>query len=151
MLQRIQSLYLFISLVLYLILFFTPIFNVHGNNEVYTVFSYKISPVQNVLNLNVWPICISVSMIFLIQLIALFSYKKRKLQIRLLQFNIILVLLSIITIGIYLYHFSGISEDAHIHLTLNVSIPFISAILFYMAIKGIRRDQALINSLDRLR
>jgi hypothetical protein len=151
MLQRIQSLYLFVSLVLYGILFFTPLFYVQSNVDTYTVYSYKINPGQNTLNINVMPISIIVGIVASVLLISIFLYKNRKLQIRIVQVNLVLILLSLITVGTYLYSFSGISSDAHIQLTLSISIPLIASVLQYMAIRRIRKDQMLIDSLNRLR
>jgi hypothetical protein len=151
MLQRIQSLYLFISLILLGIFILMPLFYVQSNIDTYTVYSYKIVPGQDTLNINVIPISLMAYTIGLVLLISIFLYKNRKLQKRLVQFNLVIVLIIVITIGTYLYRFSTVSSDAHIRLSLNISIPFIVSVLQYMAIRGIRKDQALIDSLNRLR
>jgi hypothetical protein len=151
MVQRIQSLYLFISLILYLILLFGPLFYVHSNADEYTIYSYKINPGQNTLQMNVMPLFILISIIAGILLFSIFLYKHRKLQVRIVQVNLVLGLVSLVLIGIYLYSFSTLSADAHIRLTLSISIPFISSVLQYLAIRGIKKDQSLVDSLNRLR
>jgi hypothetical protein len=151
MLQRIQSFYLLVSLLLYGILFFTPLFYVQSNADAYTIYSYKINPGQNTLKINITPIALLIGIMALVLLISIFLYKNRKFQIRILQFNLVLTIISLFAIGKFLYSFSTLSSDAHIRLTLSISIPFIASILQYLAIRGIRKDQALVDSLNRLR
>lgn len=151
MLQRIQSLYLIASLILYGILILTPLFYLQTDEVTYTLFSYKIIPEQNTLNINVIPLSIILGITSFILLISIFLYKNRKIQIRLLQCNLVIVLISLIIIGIYLYSFSILSADAHIRFTLSISIPFVVSVLQYMAIGAIKKDQLLVDSLNRLR
>lgn len=151
MIQRIQSLYLIISLALYTVLFLSPLFYLQTEAVTLAIYSFKISPVQNNVNINVLPLSIILGVTSLIILISIFLFKKRKFQVRLLRVNLLIVLISLIIIGIYLYRFSLLSADTHIRFTLSISIPFVVSILQYLAIGAIRKDQALIESLNRLR
>jgi hypothetical protein len=151
MLQRIQSLYMFVSLLLIGILFIYPLFYVQFYAEKFSVFIYKMEPAMMNLKFNV---LIPIAIVCIIEILLLFSislYKNRKLQIRMMQITQVLMLFYIVIIGIYLYKCSGINTEVHIQLTMTITIPFIAFILDYLAIHGIRKDQALVDSLNRLR
>jgi hypothetical protein len=151
MLQRIQSLYMFVSLLLMGILFIYPLFYVQFSAEKFTVFLYKIDPAMTNLKFNVLIPIIIVCVIEILLLFSISLYKNRKLQIRMIQITQLLVLFYIVIIGIYLYKCSGINNEVHIQLTLTIPIPLIAFILDYLAIRGVRKDQALVDSLNRLR
>jgi hypothetical protein len=86
----------------------------------------------------------------LITIITIFLYKKRMLQIRFSVFNIMLLL------GLQglMYYFFRVAER-----TLSGSgtfsflfiFPLVAAILVFLALRAISRDEALVRSLDRLR
>lgn len=86
----------------------------------------------------------------LITFISIFMYKKRILQIRLNVFNLIL---QICSIGLLFYFLIQASKELNADYSTNVLIvlPLVSAILTFLAIRAIARDEALIKSLDRLR
>ncbi len=89
-----------------------------------------------------------IGIILLLHVVALFIYKKRILQIRLLVFSIILML------GLFglFYFFTYYSFDgAEISFKLPVVFPLIAIILDYLAIRSIGKDEALIRSIDRIR
>ena len=131
MIQRIQSVYLFFVFCLMAILVFFP-------------FYPSSSPFIKGFNMGYFT-AISISTI-----VTIFLYKKRKLQIKICY--IILLLLVII----YVINFIFTQQFLHIadffqYIRLTFIFPFISFILVYLAIRGIKKDEKLVRSLDRLR
>ena len=127
MIQRIQSIYLAFSGILLAILFFITIKN---------------------LNLIITLILIN----NLFSFILIFLYKNRKLQMKIcLTHLILLIILIISTISQnYLMH----SNDINSFITtyyIDIIIPIISILFVVLAYKGVKKDENLIKSMDRLR
>ncbi len=135
MIQRIQSLYLFIVTALFVSLFFT---NFVVMNEI----EYSVTD-------SVFMIIITAA-IALLALGTIFCFNNRTLQVRVSIFNMVLML-GWYVMAAYVTHkdlgtiFWG--GDMKIVLTF----PLISIILEYLAIRGILKDDALVKSYDRLR
>lgn len=151
MLQRLQSLYLFLSFALYIALFSSPVFYIVENSISYSVYLNKINPALEGTVHGLLPLRIIISLVAVISFFSIFLFRKRKLQIRFVQIAQIFILASIISLGIYHYIYTHYGHQFHVRLTPFVVIPIISLFLNFLAIRGIRKDQALIDSLDRLR
>lgn len=149
MIQRIQSLYITIAIALMAFVIKSPLLNILLSTGEYTFTSQGIANSTETL-LETMPLLILVIAILTLDVIALASFKKRYLQIRLLVFSIILKL------GFYglaaLYVFQS-KDDAEFLVTYcaPVMFPIIASILSYLGIRAIIKDEALIKSLDRIR
>jgi uncharacterized membrane protein len=139
MLQRMQSVWLLLAA---LSAFLTIKFSFYsGNIETggqplsfqYLTAGFNIL----ILILTIALVCIAVIDIFL--------YKNRKLQARLAIVGILLSLLNI-----FLY-FKQIPKFAIGNYDLTAILVFLIPLLFFLATRGIFKDQKLVKSLDRLR
>ena len=100
--------------------------------------------------MNTIPLLILFLIIPLMLLICLFSFKKRIRQIRFSIFTILLMVGSLVLI--YFYRRQGITAlQAEAFFTLFTAFPIISAILTYLAFRGVKKDEELIRSYDRIR
>ncbi|MHC1704829.1 MAG: DUF4293 family protein [Tenuifilaceae bacterium] len=154
MIQRIQSVYLLAVVILISMFFFFPFASFLLEQDMST-FHISIKGLipnageQRVL-LKVLPLVVLISLIILLTLVTIFLYKKRMLQIRLS----ILIILFLLGLQGLLYYYISVSSNM-LGSTTKYSVifvfPVISAILTYLAIRGIAKDEALIRSLDRLR
>ena len=139
MIQRIQSIYLFIVSALGITQCFFPFATVEGMS----------------LGMNNCYIYAGLAAIApIISLVSIFMFKKRILQMRLNSFNIILMLFQIISMVAYFFYFKSntVAEDVlPTHILLPFALPIINIILTYLAIRAIGKDEALVRSLDRLR
>jgi len=150
MLQRIQSVYIFIALILMALSSYLPLVELlteDGQN--YIAYASGIRLGSETI-LSTLPLVILTISSTAINAIALFSFKKRMLQIRFLIFSIILQLG---TYGLAAYYFLQLNEGFS-HLTnpsLPITFPLISVILCFLAIRAIGKDEALVRSLDRIR
>ena len=133
MIQRIQSLYIFLYIVikcflLYMSLTFKSLFHFFIN---------KVDLVSSVLIL-----------LIIFSIVTLLSFKKRKTQIKLMYFLITLQLLFMISISIFTY----MEVDSLIFLQNYQTILFIvGLLLLLLCLRGIKKDQNLIESIDRIR
>jgi hypothetical protein len=93
---------------------------------------------------NIWIMILTIALVS-IGAIDIFLYKNRKLQGRLALLGILISLLNI-----YLYY-----KQTHRFDTGNYDLTALLAlavpVLFFLAARGIYRDQKLVRSLDRLR
>jgi Domain of unknown function (DUF4293) len=141
MLQRIQSIWLLLAAIC---AFLTIKFSFYsGNIE---------SPGQPVsfqyltASFNIWILIVTIVLVC-IAAIDIFLYKNRKLQGRLAILGIIL---SLLNIYLYLNAIHRFVEHQGSH-TISSVFVFAIPVLFFLAFRGIYRDQKLVKSLDRLR
>ncbi len=147
MIQRIQTLYIFISAVLIGLLFSLPFAEIAHNNQLFLFDVRGIVRNDNIEQSGL-PIAIFIGIILLIHIVAIFLYKKRIRQIRLLVFAILLML------GLFgmFYFFTYYSfSAAEINFKVSVVFPLVAIILDYLAIRSIGKDEALVRSIDRIR
>jgi hypothetical protein len=154
MLQRIQSLYLFVALILIGVCFFLPVadisfpkgdlysFNLNGY---YLIKGSSSGIVENVNSL----LFVGLLICSLI-LTTIFIYKSRPLQIRLCVYIIILSLGLSFLFFFVLYRLHS-QYQAHILYHIASVLPVISAILGYLALRAIKKDDDMVKSYDRLR
>jgi Domain of unknown function (DUF4293) len=84
-------------------------------------------------------------------LVAIFLFKKRKLQFRL---SVLGLLFSIASIALEYYIIGskqGVANIQRSYYWLGIAFPILMVIFFFLAARGIRKDEKLIKSLDRLR
>ncbi len=152
MIQRIQSLYLFIVMGLLSSIFFLPLAKLSSQDGIFVFLIHKITK-NNIesgsISINYTGIILLVLML-LNAIFCLLIYKRRILQIRLTVINIFLMLGSII---LFWYNISSFAKDndAQIFYKAGMIIPIITVILSYLAIRAIGKDEALIRSIDRIR
>jgi len=154
MIQRIQSLYLVAIAILLGFLVFFPIADlVRISDESIYSFSLKGLVTANgdiVPNFSAYPISILFAIGLAITLTTIFLYKKRMLQIRLTVFNIV-TFLGLQGVMYYYVSFAQSSMEGVVSYKLFFVFPTVCAILAFLALRAIARDEALVRSLDRLR
>lgn len=160
MIQRIQSFYLLLVVVAGILLFFMPLATYLSELGVYRFYLYGIKDMvhdpfgeTNPSLFSHWfgiPLSVVQGLIVLVGVITIFQYRKRLLQIRLNRLNIFL---QVILVG-GIFFFSNMIESkvlATADYGIGNGLPLISIILLFLANNGIRKDEKLIRSADRLR
>ncbi len=155
MIQRIQSIYLFVSSILVLLWYFMPLAEIVTNE---TRFLFTIYGIKNPEDNNWLYHTVIISIIAAIALIStlttIFLYKNRKQQIKAAQF-LLLLNTALITSAFLIIDKAKLSLSASNEILLNhkisMTFPLISFILIFLAIKSIKKDEELVRSADRLR
>ena len=155
MIQRIQTLYLFIIVVLSLFSMFLPFGGFINTTEaLHYIINYKgiflIQASGNEFLQNVWSLTALSAIIPVLAFITIFLFKKRMLQIRLVIFNMVLMVGYYVLLGIYFWQ-ATTKLNADWYLEIVTAFPLINLILSYLALRAIGKDEALIKSLNRLR
>ena len=133
MIQRIQSLYLFICSIINL----AYCYHLYFENEIAKFFLDLDSniPFEVIL---LFPLIISIICFYTI-----FKYKKRQTQFVLNRLSIILCF---VFVGILIFVFDLVSNFEWKNL-----VPLFSIILLVLANRAIKKDEDLIRSIDRIR
>jgi hypothetical protein len=147
MFQRIQTIYIFVATVLIFLLFQLKLADIQVNEQFMTFAAKGIFNGEERV-FNGLPLLILVGISAHLELMALFLYKKRIKQIRLLVFNIIL-LLGLLGVVIY-FAYAGF-ESPKVAFKIPTAFPLVAVILNWLAIRAIGKDEALVRSLDRIR
>jgi hypothetical protein len=141
MLQRIQSIWLLLAAACALLTIKFSFYS--GNIETP---GQPVSFQYLTAAFDFWILIVTIALVC-IAAIDIFLYKNRKLQGRLAILGIILSLLNIF---LYLKAIHRFVEHQGSH-TISSLFVFAIPVLFFLAFRGIYRDQKLVKSLDRLR
>lgn len=155
MIQRIQTLFLFLAFVSSLATFFFPLASFWSN--IYTVKLWVLEVREYTYYDIAWPdtiyLIIALGLITLISFLTIFLYRRRMLQIRMIRFNI---LLTIIFLALVFFYYVPALETLTQAGADYVGEPgiylSITSILFLvLSSRFIMKDEKLIRSADRLR
>ena len=150
MIQRIQTLYLFLVVILgTLLCFFSPVQFLMPNGTDYVMF----------MAFDKWPLAVISVAIPLLALVTIFLFRRRLLQARL---NIVSVILSFGYYALFALYtafvvkgYEPIGEatlaGAEWYLNVWSALPLVNIILTMMATRSILKDEALVRAADRLR
>ncbi len=147
MIQRIQTVYLFISALLLASLMKLKFADLSVNDEIYTFVARGIYNGEELI-FNGLAIFIFICLVALLHFVVIFMYKKRILQIRILVFTVVLLLG---LFGMFFYFTYAGFTGAKVAFKIPVVFPIVAVILDYLAIRAIGKDEALIRSLNRIR
>ena len=151
MIQRIQSVYLFVIGILMVLPLCVPIARVVVPNDTnYDFFAYGIveKSAETSFVSYYWALFILSLFTILLPLITIFLYKKRFLQVRLCIVEIVLLIGS----GILMwYHIRQFGADATVLYKFSFILPVVCIIFTDRAIRGIVKDIKLLKSYDRIR
>lgn len=151
MIQRIQSIWLLVSALLMLGLFFIDVYSVTVPSSLDMPAStvndfHKVVSIKN--NFLALGLC---GASCLLSLISIFLYKNRKQQISLTWINILLCIGLLFWLYVGLNSFWANYPDNGGHIWIGLFLPAITVFTLLLALRGIRKDEKLIKSLDRLR
>ena len=156
MIQRVQSIYLLITTALTSLMLFLPFAEILTNQQIIYVFNHSgifDSQIQGEDGyvLKTLSLSIIIAIIAIISFVNIFLYKKRTLQIRLCNYNILLQIGILALLGFYFYKIFKQLENPTIHYSIALILPLIASILIFLARKAIIHDEKLIRSVDRIR
>ncbi|GGI58200.1 DUF4293 domain-containing protein [Winogradskyella haliclonae] len=136
MIQRIQTLYLLVAVVISAGLIF--VFDLYTDKNQVLVFAK-----DNYMYLGLFLGSA------LLSLISIFSFKNRKSQFVLGRLNIIL---NFILLGVFVYQSLNLSGETLVsEKGIGLILPIFSIVFLVLANKAIKKDEDLVKSVDRLR
>ena len=154
MIQRIQSLYLFLAIVLMVLTFVFPVwgFTVNGNTAL--LYNYGVDTQQPEFRAHVpYLIILSLTAILTIGLYgwAFCSFKKLGKAALLTVFALLATVGFLVILGLVVYDLQSAQNLYDNILQVGALVPVIAFVFGCLAFRAIRRDQALLRSTDRIR
>ena len=154
MIQRIQSVFLLASSLLFFLMINNPLAQIVTEEGLLLELNYmhlQADQTEPFTPISVWPLSILLFTVMILGVVTIFLFKKRTLQMRLCMFNILLIF-GLIGMIYFYAKFARIGvERTETLLLWPIVIPFISAVLSYLALKAIQKDDAVVKSWERLR
>ena len=162
MIQRRQTIFMFLSAIISALLFFMPLASFSDGTTVmkFTIFGIE-NPIETITlsKSYTWPLIVLTILMTVLPVYTALRYKKRELQVKLCHLD---MLLNIVFIGlVFLYYEADIENiivavenDTYIldvAYFIGMAIPLVNLVLEILAIRGIKKDIALLKSLDHLR
>lgn len=156
MIQRVQSIWLLLTTLTLICVLFFPIVSNHANGEVFSIYTNSFhrefnSTSGSGYSLSLFPLLLMISNVILALLpfINIFFYKNRTLQKRMCV--VIMVLLA----GFNFWVLQSAQEIPgglkDVSVSVGAFLPILAIIWCFLAFRGIRNDERLIRSADRLR
>lgn len=155
MIQRIQSLYLLLTSLSSLLFLKGTILKFFNTSETLIILKFnglwQLAEEGNfvlIRNQILLPAIITVTI--LLPAIIIFCFKNRKIQYRL---TMILIIIGVLLTAIIVYQAVSIPVlyDVHLQLVLRMFLPLGIILFSFLAYRGIKKDENLIRSYDRLR
>ena len=152
MLQRIQSVWLILAFISLLLIMIFPIFTIHTSGENSEIYSFYFTGYfKNVNGKLLQPAYAFASILTVTSVLGvlnIFLFKNRKLQMRICIYNAILML-ALTGLMVYFAYFSV--KDAVWNFNFPMVLPVVALIFTIMARMGIKKDENLVRSVDRIR
>lgn len=159
MIQRIQTLFLLLATAAASMVFLFPIatYKVGMLNVVFTLVNKPgITDMSLHETIPMWPLYNTLLMSTLILLVllcvfAIFLFRKRRLQLKLVMIGVLINMLIIIGIFMLGDWLEGKLTNTISKYEFGAFLPIASLVFLMLAFRGIKRDEKLVRSADRLR
>lgn len=160
MIQRIQSVYLLLVALAGIFMFMYPFVSLVPNTpnadpSIYYMSSLKIEVLLNGTSsvfMRLWPMVILNTVVIAFAIFTLIQFKNRKAQI---SYTYFLLFLLIGEIALIVYDVNSLNNAVgaghSISFTVFTLLPILQIVFTRLATSGIKKDEALVRSADRLR
>lgn len=151
MIQRIQSVYLLLAGIALAISCCTPLvtFGQEGKS-VATMFATTINGQDGAALSHPWGVITFGVVGILLALTAIFAYKNRLRQIKIVNIFLLVVLLLYVTMMAYGYAFNA-SHNTTLGGAWGAVLPFVAYVFGWLARRAIRKDENLVRAAERFR
>lgn len=150
MIQRIQTIYLLLVAILMTLTVFSPLATLVGNELVYSFNACGIY--QGAENMSpTWGVLTFACLSAILALVSIFLYKNRKRQIKIVNWNSILIVLFYITVAVYYLSTANRLDLSFSNVSYGIALPVVALVLNVLAVTKIKADEKLVQSLNRIR
>ncbi len=154
MLQRIQTVYMFLAAVLSIVCLCLQIgtFSAAGVPVLREFNLWMTDPLGD-HHYSTWPLFAVLVLSSAIGLCNIFLFQNRKMQARICQFNMLLVLGWYILFAVFSQTLGNVADmiDLTFRPEIAAALPCVSTILYLMARHAILADEKLVRAADRIR
>ncbi len=154
MIQRIQTLYLFLISALIAVMLFAPLAWFAGEAGAFELHAFALEMADGGSLHTTFYLGILLVAALALPLVTIFLYRNRMLQIRLCCVEMVLLLGCLAMEGVYYYLARRTFSDLAFHaqgFKPAVVLPIVGLLFAYLAAKAIFKDELLIRESDRIR
>lgn len=156
MIQRIQSVFLLVAAIVTVILLFIPIGDIYTAEAQYTFTCFNVHLPDGKVIMSTLYIALILIASACISLYAIFKYKDRMKQTRIVSLNMLVFLVAIILMiwvfPDFLFQRKGLLQEGDIfRFNYWIMIFVLPPVCMFLANRFIRKDERLVRSADRLR
>lgn len=135
MIQRPQTLYLLGAALINFAVFFTPLYS-----------RSMADPVQWIG----WSFASSLTLVMIISIFAIFLYKNRQKQLSVVKLATYIQIIALATVGGIIFSLGGFGAYL-LWEAIGAMLLFIVLMLLWLSGRGIKKDEELVKSMDRIR
>jgi len=155
MIQRKQSLYLLSSVIICVITFFLPLGFISGESVIrYSVCGFFNHESGEMVQFN-WMLSAVLTIVLILQTVSIFLFNNRIRQAMMVQVSLILLLVFVVLALLHQDITSLLSKtempEKEIEFNWNIILIAVAWIFTYLALRAIKKDEALVRSTDRMR
>ena len=159
MIQRIQSVFLLVAAIVTIILLFIPIGEIYTTNDggfQYTFTCFNVHLPDGKVVMSTLYIALTLIVSACISIYAIFKYKDRMKQTRIVSFNMLVFLIAIMMMiwlfPDFIFQRKGLMQDGDVfRFNYWIMIFVLPPVCMFLANRFIRKDERLVRSADRLR
>ncbi len=151
MIQRKQTLYLLLSLVVTVACLCMPVAKLEPQGMGLSTLIYNLGTVvpDRGINFSNWPLFALLVVTIPLEAFAVFSYRRRPLQAKLCSWSIVFCLAWYVYYAFALHAAAG--DEYAFHLQFAACLPLVAVIALFLARRGVIHDEKLVRSADRIR
>ena len=154
MIQRIQTVYL---VIVALLLITTVVFpggivlaSLEAGEDSYMLFTEKLMNGETEVSIP-YGLIGALLLGLLLSVYSIMQYKNRKFQMKLVQAAMFVQLVFGALVFFYADQMSGMATDGVVSYKPVLGVLILNLVLYFLALRGIKKDDALVRSADRLR
>ena len=154
MIQRIQSLYLFVASALMAVTLFAPLARFAGEGSEFRLYAFAFRSLDGAASQPTLYMGVLLAAACALPLVTLFLFRRRLLQIRLCVVVPGLLTGAAVVEGIYYSLGSRIFSGLESHFQgvhAAIALPLVSLVFVWLAARAIFRDEVLVRAADRIR
>ena len=154
MIQRIQTLYLLLVVVLTGLALWLPLVDFTVGADTCTLTAFGLKDAAGITLLPTVYLGVVLAATCLLPLVTIFLFRRRLLQIRLCVVEMVLLLGSLVMEGVYYFLSWRVFSDLTFHtqgFKPAIVLPLVCLLFAYLAARAIFRDELLVRAADRIR
>lgn len=154
MIQRIQTLYLFVTAALMAVALFVPLAWFAGEAGEFKLYAFHLETTDGEAVQSTVYMGIVMTMACVLPFVTLLLYKRRLLQIRLCVVEMVLLAGALAMEGIYYFLSYRFFSEMTFHMQgfrPAIALPLVCLLLVYLATRAIFRDELMVRAADRIR
>ena len=154
MIQRIQTLWLFLAAALCALSIVFPMAHFAADADTFALGAYGLRPDGGDIVVRTPYMAVMLDIACLLPLVTIFLYNRRMLQFRLCVAEIVLLVGAQGLMLIYCFLANRMFARMEFHaISVNVTLflPVVATVFCWLAARGIMRDEIMVRSLDRIR